>query len=316
MAGMQGGGAAAFSHATVGVADIDSAIAFWVRLFGMEVRARRDGPDAQLALLWGLNAGDITRQALVRTPGARAGWLHFVEFARPDPPVRLNAQVGDLLPKNLDVYTDDMAARFEQLKAQDVPFRSDPITSPGPDGMVFKEVHMSGHDETNIVLLEVNGKGYQTRYSPRGFAGIGPLVTIVRDIAAEEAFYKGVLGLETTLALKLGGPGMENMIGLPPGASLNLRVYGDPTEPLGRIEAIEYEKTQGANLYGRAKAPALGTLHVTYRVPELAPLREKLRRSGTETTDYGPLELLYGIGEVIAFQSPSGFRIEVQESGA
>lgn len=314
MAKTPGAGVGAFSHATVGVANLSTAVAFWTELFGFEVTAHRAGNDARLAFLWGLSAGDITGQALIRTPGARAGALHLVEFARPDPPVRLNAKVFDLLPKNLDIYTYDMAARFEDLKARGVKFRSDPITSPGPDGMVFKEVHLPGHDETNVVLLEVIGKGYETRYSPRGFAGVGPLITIVGDIAAEGAFYNSVLGLAATLDLRLDGPVIEKMIGLPAGASLRLRVYGDLAEPLGRVETIEYERTQGANLYARAKAPALGTLHVTYRVGDLAPLRDRLREADLEVADYGSLDLLYGSGPVIAFHSPAGLRIEVQET--
>ena len=303
----------AFSHATVGVANLEHAISFWQDPFGFEVVKRREGRDAALATLWGLKSSDIARQAIVRTPGATAGAIHLVEFAQPGAPVRLNAQVFDHLPKNLDVYTHDMELRFEELSAKGIKFRTRPITSPGPDGMVFKEVHLHGHDETNVVLLEVIGKGYETRYSPTGFAGIGPLITIIGDLKSEEAFYREILGMEITLSIKLGGPVIEKMIGLPPGASLNLKVYGDTAEPLGRVEVIEYEQTQGANLFARARPPALGTLHVSYRVRELHGLRDKLRAARVPVTEHGDLDLLYGAGPVASFHSPAGFRIEVQE---
>jgi catechol 2,3-dioxygenase-like lactoylglutathione lyase family enzyme len=304
----------AFAHATVGVARLSEAVAFWTENFGFEVAVRRDGPDADLAAIWDLQATDITRQALVRTPSAAAGAIHLVEFAKPKAPVRKNAQVFDHLPKNLDVYVRDLPTRFEQLKARGVKFRSEPITSPGPEGLIFKEVHLPGHDETNVVLLEVIGKGYDTCYNSQGFAGIGPLITIIPNLAREAAFYTDVLGMPITLDIRLDGPVIEKMVGLPPGAALVLKVYGDPAEPLGRVEVIEYERMTGNNLFPRARAPALGTLHVTYQVPDLAPILERL--AGVGVIDHGDRRLLYGAGRVISFHSPAGFRIEVQEKRA
>jgi len=306
----------AFSHATVGVADLGVAVSFWVEHFGFEVAGDRQGPDAELAALWNIAPADVTRQALLRTAGAAAGAIHLVEFARPTAPVRQQSQVFDHLPKNLDIYVRDIDRRFEQLKAEGVKFRSNPVTLPGPDGMIFKEVHLPGHDEINVVLLEVIGKGYDAGFNARGFAGIGPLITIVPDSAREEAFYNGVLGMAITLDIRLGGPAVEKMIGLPAGAALSLKVYGDPGEPLGRVEVIEYERTAGRNLYARAKAPALGTLHVTYRVPDVAPLLDRLGAAGIQYVDHGNRRLLYGAGRLVSTHSPAGLRIEVQERAA
>jgi hypothetical protein len=106
------------------------------------------------------------------------------------------------------------------------------------------------------------------------------------------------------------------MVGLPAGAALSLKVFGDPREPLGRVELIEYERTAGRNLFARAKAPALGTLHVTYRIPELAPLLDRLETAGIRHVDHGERRLLYGAGRVVSIRSPAGFRIEVQERKA
>lgn len=306
----------AFAHATVGTADLDQALAFWTGHFAFEVVARRDGADADLAGIWDLAAGDISRQALVKTPTANVGALHLVEFARPAPPVRRGAQVFDQLPKNLDLYVRGMAQRFRQLQAEGIAFRSEPVTSPGPDGLVFGEVHLAGPDDTNVVLLEIIGPGYDTCFNRKGFAGIGPLITIVPQLAAEEAFYTGILGMAITLDLRLAGPVIEKMIGLPAGAALLLKVYGDPAQPLGRIEVIEYEGTRGSNLFARARPPALGTLHVTYRIAGLAPLVERLRAAGIAVTNHGYRRLLYGAGRVMSFHSPAGFRIEVQEAEA
>ncbi|MEO8445221.1 MAG: hypothetical protein ABI567_09475 [Gammaproteobacteria bacterium] len=309
-------GLGAFAHVTSGVSSLDAATTFWSRNFGLEVRDRREGPDAALARLWGITPERIARQALVATPTgpgrwATAGALHLVEFTDPSPPVRRGANVYDRLPKNLDLYTADMAARYAELEAAGVRFRGPWAEIPAGE-YLFREVHLPGHDEINVVLLEVFGPGYATPLTAKGYAGIGPLVTIVGDGAAEARFYRDVLGMATTLELLLKGPVIEKTIGLPPGAGLDLRVFGELSEPLGRIEVIEYQQVQGEDLYPRARPPATGILHVNYQVPDLVPIRARLARAGVPVADHGNVTGLSGSGPVISFRSPAGFRIEVQ----
>jgi hypothetical protein len=55
---------------------------------------------------------------------------------------------------------------------------------------------------------------------------------------------------------------------------------------------------------------------VTYRIPALAPLLERLGAAGIRHVDHGGRRLLYGAGRVVSFQSPAGFRLEVQEAWA
>ena len=297
---MSGSDLGAFAHATVGVADLDTAISFWRKSFGLTVRADRQGADAVLATLWGIDPDRITRQALVATPTgpgrwAAAGAMHLVEFRNPLPPVRMGARTFDLLPKNLDLYTADMAARYAELEAAGHRFRSRwAEMSTGQHS--FREVQLPGHDEINVVLIEVIGPGYDTTMSPKGYAGIGPLVTIVGDAAAEAVFYRNVLGMTTTIELLLKGPVIERTVGLPPGAGLDLRVFGDPDEPLGRIEVIEYQQVPGENLYPRAKPPATGILHMNYRVPDLQPIRERLKAAKIAITEHGAISTIYGSG--------------------
>jgi catechol 2,3-dioxygenase-like lactoylglutathione lyase family enzyme len=177
---------------------------------------------------------------------------------------------------------------------------------------VFREVQMSGHDEINVVLIEVLGTGYNAPWSPRQFAGIGPLVTIVGDSEAESHFYRDILGMATTLEVLLQGPAIERTSGLPPGAGLDVRVFGDPAEPLGRIEVIEYQRVAGEDRYALARPPARGILHMTYRLPALGPIRARLDAAGVPVVEHGPVAALFGAGEVLSFRSPAGFRIEVQ----
>ncbi len=305
-------GLGAFAHVTVGVADLDVALELWRDTFGLSVVAAAQGGDAALEKLWNLDADQVHRQALLRTPGLTSGGIHLVEFAHPAKPVRSQAAVFDRVPKNLDVYTDNLPEKFQMLRAQGVEFRSQWVEMPGPGGLTFREAQMPGHDATNIALLEILDADYQ--FSDQGFAGIGPLITVVDDAEMETQFYTKVLGLENIMQDFLSGPEIEKMVGLPSGAGLDFRVLGAEDEPMGRIEVIEYQQTDGRDLYALAKPPATGTLHVNWQVENLEGLLANLKKWGIAPTDHGELTTIYGSGRVISFTSPGGFRIEVQQS--
>ena len=299
---------------TVGVADLDEALALWVGDFGFDVAARRAGPDPGLATLWAIEPADIARQALVRTPGARLGMLHLVEFVEPDPPVRRGAAVFDAVPKNLDVYVTDMPARLDALSRAGRSFRNQEYSEvTAPNGITFREMHMPGHDHVNVVLLEILGSGLTV---PGGdFAGVGPLILIVDDAEAEKVFYRDVIGLDLLSDNVLDGPEVERMVGLPKGAALDVSIWGRDGHPFGQIEVIDYRGVDGRSLYARARPKSLGILHVSYEVANLEPIRRRLDDRRIEFSEFGTVETLYGSGPAIAFRSPAGFRVEMHERG-
>lgn len=302
----------AFRYVTVGTADLDAALATWRGDFGMAVIATRDGADPALATLWAIEPAQISRQALLRTPGLTTGALHLVEFARPGDPVRGDSQVFDRLPKNLDLYARDLPARYEELLAEGRGFRSRWKEIPVPGGAEFREVQMPGHDKTNIVLLEILGTDYT--YGPAGYAAIGPIVIVVGDADNETAFYQDVLGLELIMQDLLVGPELERLVGLPAGAGIDFRILGAEADPMGRIELVEYQRAGGADLFDRARPPATGMLHAGWRTASLASLRRRLEARGIDYEAFDDIDAVFGRGPMIVFRTPAGFRVEVQEA--
>lgn len=297
---------------TVGVRDLEAALDLWVGTFGFNVADRRVGPDTNLEQLWGLEAKSIARQALVRTGSSRHGMIHFVEFNDPALPVRHGAKVFDLVPKNLDIYVDNMPRRFAELKADGRKFRNDEFSEvTAPDGTAFREIHMPSHDDVNVVLLEVIGK--PRPFTARGFAGVGPLIFIVPDAVAEKAFFADVMQFDKLNDNLLKGPEIERMVGLPPGAGLDVSIWGRRGSDLGEVEIIEYQGVSGKDLYPLAKPKALGILHVSYRVQSLQAILGRLQAAGVATIDHGFVRTLSGEGRVISFHTPAGLRIEVYE---
>lgn len=305
--------AGAWHHVTVGVADLDAALETWVGMFGFEVVARREGRDVGLGTLWRIDPDDIERQAMVGTPGAGNGFIHLVQFRDPAPPVRQGAEVFDMLPKNLDVFVRDLPGRFEELRAAGADFRTDTYSEvTTPSGSMFREIHMHGHDAINIVFVETGG-GKDVPYTDKGYTGVRQLITIVPDAGSEQAFFLRVMGMDLLSKNFLDGPSVEKMVGLPPGSGLDIRIVGDRDADFGLLEIVDYQGVEGSDRYPLARPKALGTLHVTYFVDDLEPLRQRLRSHESTFEEYAPVETLFGSGRAISFHSPAGLRIEAHQ---
>jgi catechol 2,3-dioxygenase-like lactoylglutathione lyase family enzyme len=253
----------AWREVLVSVADMAAARSLWVDQFGFEITFDKEGPDERLADIFRLHPEEIVAQLGLRSPGAEHGMLHLVQFYKPGPPVRQDAASTDRCPKNLDVYVDDLPRRLETLRAAGYPFpQGDYSEVSAPNGTRFREIHMTGHDGLNIVLIQLMKEGATEglTFSEKGFAGIGALVTVVEECEADYRFYRDTMHLDLLAEHTLAGPEIERMIGLPAGASLDIRILGETGQHLGQIEVIEYRGARGKDLYPRTTPPATGIL--------------------------------------------------------
>jgi len=295
------------AYAVIGVGDMNEALELWVGRFGMEIVARRTGPDPELARAWGLPADGIADQALLLTPGVEEGGIHLVRFTHPGEAVRAGARPTDLLPKSVDVAVRDIHARHAELAAAGYQFRS-PVGTLKTDEVTVYEVHMTGHDDINIVLVEQ--PAHPQPLSARHY-GVAPLlISITPDNAREAEFLVRLLALEDIAHNRFGGPEVEKTIGLPPGASLDVRILGNSARPFGRVELVQYEGVASENRYPRARAPARGQLSLTFFAADLSPW---LAGERGEVTDLGTGAGLYGPGRMVTATTPAGLRIDIVE---
>ena len=302
-----------WSHLVVGVADLNVALKLWVDEFGFEIVDQKSGSDEDFARLWGLEANDIAEQALIRCPGLSSGMVHFVQFNNPDEPVRQGAEVFDSCPKNLDIFVDDLPEKFEYFANKGWRFRSDNYSEVSTDsGITFREIHIPSHDDLNIVLLQIVGD--ERQYNQRGFAGIGPAISVVPDAAVEAEFYQETLNLDMTYENYLDGPEIEKMIGLPSGAGLDIKILGHPEIDCGRLELVAYKGVAGNNLYPKAKPKALGFLSMFFKAPSLGDVRQRLSASGTACREIPSGNTLFSQGPLLSFYAPSGFQVFVFEN--
>jgi len=297
----------AVAYTVIGVGDMSEALGLWAGHFGMEVVERRTGADPELARAWGLPADGIADQALLLTPGVKEGGIHLVCFTDPGPAVRAGARPTDLLPKSVDVAVSDIHARVAELEAAGFRFRS-PVGTLTTDNATVYEVHMTGHDDINIVLVEQPAQPQPLSAKCYGVAPL--LISISPDNAREAAFLKRLLALEELVHNRFGGPEVEKTIGLPPGASLDVRILGDSARDFGRLELVQYEGVTSENRYPRARAPARGQLSLTFFTDDLSPWLAGERGA---VTDLGAGAGIYGPGRIATATTPAGLRIDIVE---
>jgi hypothetical protein len=238
------------------------------------------------------------------------GWLHLVQFDRPDPPVRRDAATIDLGPKSLDVFCRDMPARYAELESDGYRFRS-PISEYEVGDLQAREVQMPAHDDTNVVLIEVFG--WDVRLSDAGYGAVTSFVVIVPDTEVEGAFYAELFDLDELMHHRIAGPAIEQAVGLPKGSALIMRLMGRETERFGRMELIQYEGLTGTDRFPLAKAPALGTLHCRFQVDSLEAFAERAGQAGAAVRHYGSIQTIFGSGPAAVVYSPAGLRLEVFE---
>jgi len=300
----------AIAHVTVGVADLAPVRSLWIDRFGLEVVAARTGPDEGLATLWGISPEQTAEQLLLRTPGAATGYLHFVRFTDPGAPVRQGAAPTDLGPKSIDVNCHDMPARYAELQEAGYAFRSAAVEYEIL-GLQAREAQMPGHDDINVVLVEILSAGYEIEFTSQGYGAVTSFVVIVPDTRTEAAFYREVFGLDEIMHHRVTGPGIEEVVGLPPGAALDLRLMGREGQLFGRMELIAYEGLEGIDRFALAHAPAVGTLGCGYAVDSVQAFCRRARTAGFDAAEHPNIDTIFGDGDMGILYSPAGLRIEL-----
>ena len=84
------------------------------------------------------------------------------------------------------------------------------------------------------------------------------------DPAAEKHFIDTVLGLSLSHNNVLETPEIEEMVGLPTGCASEVSIWAEPCQPLGEVELVTYQGTDGANRYPRAQPEARGITHLNW----------------------------------------------------
>jgi hypothetical protein len=235
----------------------------------------------------------------------REGGVHLVRFKLPGEAVRAGAAPSDHVLKSVDIAVRDIQARYDELTKAGYKFRS-PVGKLQAQKLEFFEVHMFGHDDVNLVFIEIPAKPEPT--SDKGYGVAPQIVVTTPNNQREVAFLKDLLGLQLISHNVFSGPQIEKAVGLPPGATLDISIIGNADNHYGRIELVQYGGAKSANLFPRTVPPARGMLSVTYIVPQLDALLARGQSMGVKS--HGAVSTVLGQGRMASATTPTGMRLD------
>lgn len=294
-------------HVVLGCSNFEASYKLFSEDLGLSLVTASTAVTNDRKRLWGLAQDSTCREAVFGTPGRDRGLVRLVDFGLlAGTPVREGAEPFECSPKNLDYLTPDAQEGYARLVDRGHRFRSEPV-SWTYEGVLVCEAQLPLQDGYNIVITSPMPEDkVEVPYS-----GFSSSVFVVPDIEAAVLIYNQGLGLPLRHSARFAGPEIEKMVGLPPGAGLNMRVVG-PQERLGQVELVQYDGVVGRNLTSAARPPRTGLLYPAFHTEDIAKTERTLVEAGfwIETGQTETHDSLYGTALVLTAVTPWGQLME------
>jgi len=288
---------------------------------GWEV-ADRSGPDTSLNALWSLPPGARTEQVLMRNIGARTGFLRLVKATgvaqtqiRPDDQAWETGGV-----QALDLRVVDMASTVAALHARGWRASSAPVRYK-TYGVEVIEWTPTSPDGVRLSLIQRIAPPLQGWTELKRWSRAANAAITVKDLAAAQAFFGGVLGMKPGFeSHTIGGDG-PNVMGLPFALARTLPItiqgYASFADGDGAIELVSMPGASGRDFSSAARPPNLGAAALRFMVADAAALAERFVQAGQ--TLAAPVQGVrmtpYGACRIFAVWGPDGAWLEFVERG-
>jgi catechol 2,3-dioxygenase-like lactoylglutathione lyase family enzyme len=284
---------------TLGVESLDSSLAFYRDVLGLEATEPVTWSGADFERHWQLPARSSARAALLRYPGSDIGRILLCEFdADRREQIRPNGERQFIGLWNLNFYTHDIRRAARELAAKGVTPWTEPtfyevgeaegapteVILEGPDGVIFNLVEPQGPPETLVgsVRAYLDERGS----TPTDYTEV---VTSAHHVASMDdalGFYIGRLGLEKWLDAIFDKEESNHFLSLPrDGRSRIVFLKGDNL--FGKIALMEPQNFELPSFVSRAVPPNIGYLAMGFEVSDVDALAEDLRGAGIE--EFSPL---------------------------
>ena len=234
---------------TISTGDLAATRALFTKMLGMETIT--EWPlDATTARLWGLPENTQAQCCWLQTPGAAHGALRLVQF-NPTPSSIVAPRSYDFgYIKNLDFFTDDVAAQYERFTAAGYRFLAPPVTYPlsWSAAMTATEAHLPIADGVKLAFAQLSAAprrafGESSRAVP--FTEIAAATQIVADYESAVNFYCTVFDCVPATPALTDEPAFIAALKLPIGTRLRMSFIGPPQAIGGKLGIVAYE---GPNL--------------------------------------------------------------------
>jgi len=270
------------SVAIISVENLDASLQFYADTLGLETFESLAWQGPAFERHWNLPPGSSARCAFLGHGADPVGRIQIMEFDAGDRkrvrPQELRRATGLF---NLNIYSSDIFADFEMLKAQGFNFWSDPVHHnfgpamgetnevifDGPDGIVINLIQFLTKDPKTIsgkllAFLETYGR---TR---TGFTAVATTAHTVLDMEKALAFYMGPLKMTIFMETMLKGAETNKAIGLSPDAETRA-VFVQGGHEYGKIALSCPLNYKIPDLVPEAVAPNIGYLAQSFQVSDL-----------------------------------------------
>lgn len=295
----------ALSHAIHAVDDLDTTLAFYRDVFGINGTAS-DFANPAVPLL--TNAPGVTlRLSMVSLPGnMRFEFTHFKGVERK----AAQAKYTDPGAASMVLYVrdiDEALANAKKAKAAIVTTGGAPVEITTAKGKARSVIFRDPDGFFLQLIQEAPAAG-----APAGNVHRVSLAYTMESADATKAFYTGKLGIELTGATAYSkDPAMLQLVGAPAGTEFR-QLSGLIPGPSASVQFTEFRGVPRTKLVMRVRDPGAPALCI--QVNELAPTIAQMKAVGTpiistngEIVDFG------GGTHTIFVQDPNGMNLEVFE---
>jgi len=285
------------SVVVIGVENLDVSLAFYEGTLGLEVAETRTWQGSEFERYWQVPAGTTARCAFLGHGADPVGRIQLMEFDAPNharklirsPDVRRATGLF-----NLNLYTQDIAKDYEQLKSQGFNFWSEParnnfgpavgetleVAFDGPDGVVINMIQMLTEDPKTVIG---HIRGFIAEYgrTSTGFTSVVTTAHSVLDMEKALAFYYGPLRMTLFIESILQGAETNRALSLPEDAQTrSVLVQGD--HEYGKIALATPINYEVPNLVPDAVPPNIGYLAQSFQIGDLDEIASACAAVGAE----------------------------------
>jgi len=291
------------SVVVIGAEDFDASMSFYRDTLALQVAEERTWQGPEFEQYWQLPAGSSARCAFVGHGTDPVGRIQLMEFDAPERKLVRSPELKRATGLfNLNIYTRDMDADYENLEGQGFRFWSEPANNDfgpavgetrevffdAPDGLVINLIQLISDDPNTLCgkILDFISRYGRTE---TGFTAVATTAHGVLDMEKALEFYYGPLQMTQFMDTTLAGAETNKAIGLPAHAETHIVIVQGDHE-YGKIAlscAINY---QIENLVPDAIPPNIGYLAQSFQVRDLNQCLDACTAIGTEIFS-GPMEI-------------------------
>ena len=269
---------------TVGVRDLDRAIAFYADAFAFEEISRTRVDHEAVASAWRIPAGVAGRFAILGIAGIESGMLRLVEWTPAGDHVWASpARPQDLGAQGVTIRVKDVNAAWNLLGQSGAREKSKPTYWEVEQNIAAWDSKCYDPEGNLLDVFQVVGEIERALgpFAPgREASEIQTVAIRCSDARRSESFYRA-LGFEPLYDRVVDH--LWTFLELPTGTQVhNINLIMPGGRPTGRVELIQYIGLQGKSLTARSAPPGRGPTMISMRVGDLDLASSTLKGLGAK----------------------------------